>query len=94
MATWKKNLFIPIQKGCLMKILSGQLQETKFTNNDIVESIYKQNDTSYIHNDIGTNIISNNFKDIAISLHHKIFIKKFNNYFFHNTNYISSILTI
>jgi cysteine dioxygenase len=65
----KTSIHYHPNNGCLMKILKGQLHETKFTNNAVIEEIYKQNDTSYIHNDIGKHIIYNNSKDLTVSLH-------------------------
>ena len=71
--TWLPGQKTPIhyhpKNGCLMKILEGELKETAFKNNDIFETIYRKNDTSYIHNDIGKHIILNNSDSLAVSLH-------------------------
>ena len=71
--TWLPGQKTPIhhhpKNGCLMKILEGKLKETAFKNNDIFNTIYKENDASYIHDDIGRHIISNESDTMAVSLH-------------------------
>lgn len=58
------------ENGCIMKVLKGQLCETKITQNDKkFINTYCKNDTSYIHNSIGKHIISNDSDNLAVSLH-------------------------
>ena len=57
------------QNGCIMKILDGQLCETKITKDNKSITNYIKNDTSYIHDSIGKHVISNESDNLAVSLH-------------------------
>jgi predicted metal-dependent enzyme (double-stranded beta helix superfamily) len=64
------------EKGCILKVLHGQLKETIYrgSNNDLKSgvikiSIMKNSDTSFMHNDLGLHSIENINDDISISLH-------------------------
>jgi cysteine dioxygenase len=76
--TWMPNSASRIHdhpdKGCLVKILQGELTETEFINNDTL--IYYKNTNILKKDDIGFKIkneilhkINNNTDKIAISLH-------------------------
>ncbi len=70
---WNKNQVTKIhshsENGCLMKILEGEIEETIYDKfiNIINKNIYKKNNVSFIHNDIGYHKIE--AKEMSISLH-------------------------
>ena len=62
------------EKGCLLKVLQGELTETEYTKDDL--DINYKNTKTLKKDDIGFQIsntilhkINNNMKDIAVSLH-------------------------
>ena len=65
------------EKGCILKVLQGELKETIYKdsksddlNENIVNTtIIKKSDTSFMHNDLGFHSIENISDDISISLH-------------------------
>ncbi len=57
------------KNGCIMKILKGSLNEIQFQKEKIIENRYNQGDTTYIHDKIGSHIISNIDSSPCISLH-------------------------
>jgi len=70
---WNKNQDTKIhshsENGCLMKILEGEIEETVYDKfiNIINKNIYKKNNVSFIHNEIGYHKIK--AKEMTISLH-------------------------
>lgn len=69
---WDKNVESPVHdhpdNGCCLKILKGELKETKFKKNgDIEDNYIKNNDISYIDNTIGIHKIK--ALDYTYSIH-------------------------
>jgi hypothetical protein len=67
---WTKNSETPIhchpKNGCLLKVVSGLLEETKYNDNEII-SIYNKNDISYIDDSLGKHKIK--ALEDSISIH-------------------------
>lgn len=73
--TWdikqKANIHDHSDNGCWLKVLKGNLIE-KIYNSDLKllkENILKENNISYMKNDIGYHSIINDNSDIAVTLH-------------------------
>lgn len=70
---WNKNQITKIHShsnnGCLMKILEGEIEETIYDKNEnfINKNIYKKDNVSFIHNEIGYHKI--NAIEMSITLH-------------------------
>jgi hypothetical protein len=68
---WTKNSETPIhchpKNGCLLKVVSGVLEETKYNNKEEIVSIYNKNDISYIDDNLGKHKIK--ALEDSISIH-------------------------
>jgi cysteine dioxygenase len=73
--TWnikqKANIHDHSDNGCWLKVLKGQLVEKIYDNNLklVKTNILKENEISFMKNDIGYHSIFNEENDIAVSLH-------------------------
>jgi cysteine dioxygenase len=71
---WKPQQGSPVhnhaERGCVLKVLSGELTETQFyKNGHSQEKTYKAAQISYIHNHIGVHKVENKGSENAVSLH-------------------------
>ena len=72
---WLPNQKTPFhnhpEKGCLMKILEGTLQESIMNCNGVItDFLRKKGDSSYIHDSLGTHqVINQNTKSISLHIY-------------------------
>lgn len=57
------------KNGCIMKLLYGELHEIKNKDKNFIQTLYKEGNIAYMHDTLGTHLISNISKKPAISLH-------------------------
>ncbi len=72
---WSKDQTTKIhshsENGCLMKILEGEIEEIIYDNkiNFINKNIYKKDNVTFIHNDLGYHKIKANKNSISLHLY-------------------------
>ena len=70
---WKPHQISPIhshpERGCLLKVLEGQLKEKKLNSSCIITTLFNEGDISYISGKKGIHNLGNYSKENAVSLH-------------------------
>lgn len=70
---WKSGQGSPVhnhaERGCILKVLQGQLLETRYQKEKVTESLYLKGELTYIDDQIGWHKIHNPGDSHTVSLH-------------------------